>query len=296
MALSVVVACGSDANRPRPNGGAGQAAAGAGGDPSRSGSGQGGSSGVAGEGGESGEGGAAGEGGYGGECTTFPPELPPWSEYSQHLELYCFGYFQGPMLFSADRDQLSAAELAILDGFRRTEPIPDGCSSDPLNCEVAITSDAGEVIEYQANEGDAVCFNEAKPALARARVDALIAAVGCKFAQDFELATAEPLSPSAGCFHGLHPSNAPIHQRLSLPEANRRYHVEVAGCVPGTLGLELFGSDPSQPLAVGVPVAEPGPRRTCSAFELEVQAPLTADLVITPKAGFESDDFYLNFR
>lgn len=241
--------------------------------------------------GEAGSPATAGEAGSAGEAGTGAVPDLPWNEHSQHIELDCFGFFQGPMLFSADRDQLSVAQLALVEDLRRTEPSEAPCSSDPLNCDVAITSDEGIVTHYRANESDAACYGEAKPALLRASVDALLDSVDCKFAFD----ETRPLSPSIGCFHGMRFAS-PLHQPLLLLEANRSYHVEIDYWGETPVTLELFGTDSSQPLAVGAPTETPGPRGSrFVTLDVEVEAPLIADLVITPKAAVDND-FYLNFH
>ena len=240
-------------------------------------------------------GGSAGEGGTAGEAGTAGLFDPPWNEHSQHIELRCFAYFIGSMEFSAERSELSAEQLQVLAGLRQIRPNAV-CAEDQLGCNVAITGDRGEVVNYTADELEAFC-GESTPALAYASFAPLLATLGCKFAKE----SAQALSPNANCFHGLF-SGGPstIHQQLSLSEANRSYHVELDDCAAksraGRVTLELFGADPSIPLAVGTPVAAPGPRGTCLAFDLELEAPVIADLVITTAASFGPGDFFLHFR
>jgi hypothetical protein len=238
----------------------------------------------------------AGEGGEGGEGGDAGLSMldAPWNDHSQHLELRCFAFFSGSMEFSAERAQLSAEQLQLLDGLRRV-PSNEQCVSDLMGCSVAIMSDRGDAIEYVAQEDDALC-GESKPTLAYASVAPLLDTLGCKFAQE----SAPTLFPSATCFHGLFSSGASvIHQTLTLPKAKRSYHFELDDCASknraGRVTLELFGEDPSQPIAVGTPVAA-GPRGACLAFDFETQAPITADLVISTTDSFGPGDFYLNFR
>ena len=248
------------------------------------------SAGRAGEGGSDGEA-AAGATGEAGEAGAASLVDAPWNEHSRHVELDCFAFFKGSMLFDADRSELSAEQLRLFDGLRPAPP-NDHCSADELGCGFAITNDRGDVTFYAADELDAFCG--ATPALSYASVEPVLDGLGCKFA----LESAASLSASTGCFHGFHTSRAAavIHQPLSLSEAHRSYHVEVVHCLSGTVTLELVGADPSVPLAVGVPVANPGPRGVCAAFDVEVPTPLVADLVITTSAQSDAGDFYLNFR
>jgi len=215
----------------------------------------------------------------------------PWNGHSQHVELDCFGFFKGSMLFDANRAELSAEQLRLFNGLRQTQS-NDECSADELGCGFAITNDSGEVTVYAADEYDEFCG--ATPALGYSTVQPLLDALGCKFA----LESAASLSASPGCFHGIHASTtaAVIHQQLSLSEADRSYHVELVHCLSGTVTLELRGADPSVLLAVGMPVADPGPSGICATFDVEVQTPTTADLVITTTALSDAVDFYLNFR
>ncbi|MEI9953733.1 MAG: hypothetical protein WDO74_33325 [Pseudomonadota bacterium] len=133
------------------------------------------------------------------------------------------------------------------------------------------------------------------PRLSYASVGPWLEAIDCKFALEERAAL---LAASTGCFHGFHANTAAsvIHQPVSLSEANRSYHFEVVHCLSGAVSLELLGADPSLPLAVGVPVANPGPRGACVAFDVAVHTPITADLVITTTALADAADYYLNFR
>ena len=216
----------------------------------------------------------------------------PWNEHSRHVELDCFDYFNGSMLFEADRAELTAEQLRLFDGLRVTES-SDRCAEDELGCGFAITDDRGEVTLYAADRLDAFCGVD-MPVLSYASVGPLIDALGCKFS----LASAGPLSASPGCFHGLHASStaAVVHQQLTLSEANRSYHVELVHCLSGTVTLQLFAADPAAPIAVGMPIANPGPMGVCAALDVEVQAPMTADLVITTSDMVDAGDLYLNFR
>ncbi len=289
------VGCGSAAeSNPGANAGfAGESAAEAGqagmaGEtPAEGGAGAGGNAneaaaGAAAEPGEAGARGVAGEAGV---------LAAPWNEHSQHVDLDCFAVFRGSMAFSADRADLSAAQLQLLDGLRQV-PSNDECRADELGCGFAITSDRGDVTIYAADELDAFCGST--PALSNASVAPVLDGLGCKFA----LESAPALSASSGCFHGIHASAAAtvIHQQLSLSEPHRSYHVEMIHCLSGTLTLELFGADPALPLAVGMPLENPGPMGACVAFDVQVQTPATADLVITTTALPDATDFYLNFR
>ena len=162
-----------------------------------------------------------------------------------------------------------------------------------MGCGFAITDDHGDVTLYAADQLDAFCGIDT-PVLGYASVGPLIDALDCKFS----LESAGPLSASPGCFHGLHVSAtaAVVHQQLSLSEAHRNYHVELVHCLSGTVTLQLLGADPAVPIAIGMPIESPGPMGVCAAFDVEVQAPMTADLVISASDMADTGDFYLNFR
>jgi hypothetical protein len=283
------VGCGSEgSSRGTSAGAAGNASAGAGGDAGADATDAGSG------GGSAGDPSAAGSAGEAGDAGSSSVLERPWNEQSQHVELNCFAYFSGSMRFSADRAQLSEQQIQLLAGLRPA-PANDQCWEDELGCQLAITSEGGEVIEYTADEKDALCNRS--PALAFASVSPLLDSLGCKYAKE----DASALSASSGCFHGFFASgSAVIEQQLALSEAHRTYHVELDRCSSSTragrVTLELRGADPDVPLAVGLPVAEPGPNGTCLAFELEVQTPVTATLVITTTESFGPGDFYLNFR
>ena len=85
----------------------------------------------------------------------------PWTETSQRLELRCGAFMMGYMLFRADREQLSGAELAML---RRMETSPgDGeCWEDTFICTVTIGETDGNVAEYSVEQNDSLCGREGK--------------------------------------------------------------------------------------------------------------------------------------
>jgi hypothetical protein len=276
LGLLGLLGCGSTAPSSGTSGGAGGAnvaqaggAGSAGSDASEAGAGQGGGAGEAGAE-TAGQGGEAGAGAL-------------WNEHSQHVELDCFGFFVGSMLFSADRAKLSRGQLQALENLSRIPP--GNCGSDGLGCNVAVTNDRGRVTHY-----DAIEHGFCEEAIAPLRAE-----LGCKLARE----SADLLAPSTGCFHGLHASQGAVHQQLSLPEAHRSYRVELAYCARGSFTLELLGPDSSVPLAVGMPVIDPGGRGICIALDVEVEAPMIADLVITPTAawdGGDNGDFLMSFR
>ncbi|MEI9941595.1 MAG: hypothetical protein WDO69_30640 [Pseudomonadota bacterium] len=80
-----------------------------------------------------------------------------------------------------------------------------------------------------------------------------------------------------------------LRRRLGL-------RLDALGCKFALEDIELLGADASVPLAVGTPVANPGPRGACVALDVEVQTPTVADLVISTTASFDAGDFNLNFR
>lgn len=239
--------------------------------------------------------GSLGEGGAGatgetGDAGAMAVLDAPWNEHSQHIELDCFDYLNGSMLFEADRAELSAEQLRLFAGLQLTES-NDECALDELGCGFAITNDRGEVTLYAADALDSFCG--VAPALGYASVAPLLDGLGCELALD----GTRPLSASSGCFHGVQASatEAVVHQPLSLSEAHRSYHVELIHCLNGMATIELLGADPAVPLAVGMPPEIPGPRGACASFDVEVQTPITADLVIrTSESNFS--EFYLNFR
>jgi len=251
-------------------------------DETPAGAGEGGSGGL----GEAGAG-ATGETGDAGAAAVLDA---PWNEHSQHVELDCFDYLNGSLLFEADRAELSPEQLRLFDGLKLAES-NDRCAQDELGCGFAITDDRGEVTLYAADAFDSFCG--VAPALSYASVAPLLDGLGCQLALDDK----KPLAASTGCFHGVQAgaSAAVLHQPLSLSEAHRSYHVELVHCLSGMATLELLGADPGVPLAVSRPPESPGPRGACASFDVEVQTPITADLVIrTSEANFS--EFYLNFR
>ncbi|HYP75978.1 MAG TPA: hypothetical protein VER12_08490 [Polyangiaceae bacterium] len=278
-ALFAAIAC-SSSETDRGTGAGGRTAAGSAGTEAQAG--ESGEPSIGGSGGRAGEAGAAG---VAGEAGTTGLIDHPWNEHSQHLEVDCFGFFSGSMRFSAARADLSSEQLLALE---KLEPRPaTGCSSDSLECNLVITDAQGDVTE----------FNGAEYGFCDDYVIPLTEELGCKFAKY----SAPALPPSSGCLHGFYSSGARvIEQPLMLAEANRTYHVELDECSASTrsgrVTVSLRGDEPSPPLAVGMPVSDPGARGTCLAFDVEVQAPVTATLVITTTAAFDAGDFYMNFR
>ena len=147
LPLGVAVACSgtNEVNDPRGNGGgagaehvAGASAAGAADGDSPDDATPGGQGGSAGEynvGGDTSEGGEAGAGGA--------AAVHFWTDATQHIEIACFGFFDGFATFRADRSQLSAEELELLAGEVGVPGSTYDDNDDQIHCVVTASDTQG---------------------------------------------------------------------------------------------------------------------------------------------------------
>ncbi|MES1173322.1 MAG: hypothetical protein ABUL62_03260 [Myxococcales bacterium] len=69
--------------------------------------------------------------------------------------------------------------------------------------------------------------------------------------------------------------------RLNLATSGKAYRIELEDCFDTPTKVELYGSDPSTPLAIGAAPVDPGPHHVCRALEIQIDAPVTGRLILT---------------
>lgn len=293
LLITVAFACSEskDVNEPRGNAGAGGSpqSAGASGeageaDPTDLG-GAGGDTSPGGAGGDTAPGGAGGdldmggEGGAGGVAS-----VQFWTPTTKHIEIACFGFFDGFATFRADRAELSTEQVALL---ARQTGVPGSTyddNDDQIHC-VVTTRDAAQHEHQFTIAGNSELIGP-PPDFAgiggeggEGSVDYPMAAVlGCEFHHPFN--GPPPFLANPFCVREMPDSREP---ELELATPGKPYHVELIHCGQQSIGdttLQLFGADPNTPLATGVtPPDGPGPDDACLVLDAQVQAPTVGHLV-----------------
>lgn len=227
------------------------------------------------------------EGGYAGESGGEVSEDPPWNEHSRELSLVCMAYMGSNwMSFRADRDQLSAEQLASLAKLERSSEV-GRCGADYASCAVAITDDRGKV---DLVSGGPCGFRPWDAGLRQ-----LFETVDCGFESTAEVDLDLPpkvYSAVRGCSPSLFRSSP--EKLLDLAVPGRLYHVELNHWDLGSFPpprldqmpeMQLFGSDPNVPIATGTPVMITGPDLVSVVLEVQVDEPVVARLVVSPASG-----------
>lgn len=210
---------------------------------------------------------------------------PFWTTETQQIELDCFGPGEGRAIFRSSREDLDASQVQQLLGARALPgKIPRG-SDDSLRCAVT-TSDSQGQHDFTIIGGGTGVFSYPSPGV--------ISLLGCELSEAWPENAAGapyPLSPipaSPHCVREVYPDPLPASFSLNLAAAGRAYHIELIRCADQKFPpskVELFGADPTTPLAVAVPPADPGSDRSCFALDVTVDAPMVAHLVISSRTA-----------
>lgn len=292
--LQLAIACGtSESNEcggSLAGGGSGNAAGASG--HAESGAGGGALGGTGGElGGDAGAGGEAGTGGAAG--------VQFWTDATQHIEIACFGFGLGYAQFRAERAQLSVEQLTLLARQTGLPGSTDDSNDDGIHCLVT-TRDAqarqrvftiGRPSELIADEPS---LGEGGAAGTNGDGSFRTTLLGCEFRSEAPEEVLggrpPPLSANPLCVRELSPDGKVSTFAFDLAQANRPYHLQFVDCAGQSFAnvkVELFGADPSTPLAVGAAPAEPGADQSCLELDAQVAAPAVARLVFTSPSLYE---------
>src|SRR4051794_4953515 len=179
----------------------------------------------------------------------------PWDASSQRIEVSCGSFFEGAMLFRADRSELTSEQLSLLN---RVETI-DGneqCSEDTRSCRVTVTDRNGVKRAYVATEGDATC-GKAGDYLRYTSFEPFMGTLHCQYGKlgDHSAVAADPQ-----CLQGMFaPSGgSTVHRSLHVAEPIRSYHVELDYCSePNRLGQISMEVEVNGGLIAGAAPASP---------------------------------------
>ncbi len=76
-----------------------------------------------------------------------------WKPTSTRIELSSFGYWVGSASYAKDRAELTAEQLAALEGLRTMTP-PEKMGADFTSYELSVTDQDGSVARYRAADGN----------------------------------------------------------------------------------------------------------------------------------------------
>jgi hypothetical protein len=208
-----------------------------------------------------------------------------WNDDTQHIEIACFGFFAGYATFRADRVQLSADQLALLANAQGVPGDKYDDNDDRIHCVVTRTDAAGQQRKFTIDQGRDSSLFAAEP---RGDNNYLSTVLGCEFHAPWPGPYAFSANPL--CLHDLLVPAGASSYDLDLPTPGKTYSVQLTQCAgrPIDQKLELFGGDPSTPIAIGVPPSSPGPDQVCLVLEAQVDMPIVGRLVLTPTSDWES--------
>jgi hypothetical protein len=241
-----------------------------------------------------GDAGAAGEAGAGGAAA-----VQFWTDATQHIEIACFGFTLGYAQFRAHRAQLSAEQLTLL---ARQTGLPGSTyddNDDGIHCLVTTRDAQARERVFTIDRSSELIADE--PSLGEGGAAGTngdgsfrITLLGCEFRSEAPEEVLggrpPPLSANPLCVRELSPAGKVSTFAFELAQADRPYHLEFVDCAGQTFAnvkVELFGADPSTPLAVGAAPAEPGPNQSCLELDAQVAAPVVAHLVFTSPSLYE---------
>ena len=249
--------------------------------------------GAAGAGGTTGTGGAAGTGDMAGS--------PIWNETSRSIEVTCFQFFMGSMRFAATREQLSAAQLAMLSNMRAIDAVPP-CVADVMECSLSIGQTDDSTFAIDAIELNSRC-DDPRKVVSYDTFSPFLGSLGCQFAKNLSNGASATTAVRADvrCFNGLFiPSNAgTIPVNLQVDDATRAHRIELDACLqPGRIGklsFSLLDSDGTTVLGNSSAPADPGANDTCASAEQTFPHTGLFTLKIQLAADVLAGDLYLRF-
>jgi hypothetical protein len=219
----------------------------------------------------------------------------PWDASSQRIEVSCGSFFEGAMLFRADRSELTSEQLSLLDRMETVDG-NDQCIEDERSCQVTVTDRNGVKRAYVATGDDATCGN-AGDYIRYASFEPFMGTVHCRWGKldDQSAVAADPL-----CLQGMFsPSRGTtVHRSLHVAEPIRSYHVELDHCIePNRLGQISMELEVDGKRIAGAAPASPGEDEACLALDFTPSTAGDLDLVVTTTPGFlPAGDYYLQFR
>ena len=238
-----------------------------------------------------------GTGGTGGMSGT-----PIWNETSSSIQVSCFQFFAGSMRFAATREQLSAAQLAMLSNMRAIDALPS-CVQDVMQCSLSIGQTDASTFTIDAIETNAHCQNPDK-VVSYETFSPFLASLGCRYAKKLTSASSAttPLQADVRCFNGLFISTdgGTIPIGLQVDDATRAHRIELDECVQsgriGRLSFSLLDSDGVTVLGTSSAPADPGANGTCASLEQTFPhtGPFTLNIQVA-SGVLLAGDLYLRF-
>ena len=228
---------------------------------------------------------------------------PLWRQDSQTIDVSCFAFFQGSMRFRANRDQLSADQLALLSNLRAIDA-KDQCLEDGMECAITVVQGDGQSTEMDAVAGDTNC-GQPRQVIAFDSFAPFLDTVDCQHAKDLTFATPDrpkSVSPDPRCYNGLFVGGGgdTIAVALDVPDATSPRHIELDWCnQPGRIGklrFSVFESDGITLLGSSVAPDSPGVDGTCATLDLTFPHAGSFNLGVSVDAGLTlAGDFFLRF-
>jgi len=200
-----------------------------------------------------------------------------WTDASTAIDVLCAGFHDGQMRFRARRDQLSAAQLALLANVTTAPPqpgppTPDACVPDVLSCTVTISGAGGANATYFVYGFDYPCGGHDN-LIADSTFRPFRVSLPCRYGREVPPGSPPqpPLAPDDRCFHGLVNAGFLPEPVLAVDAAGRSRHVELDGCSAqgsaASLLMQIRTEDGASTIADGAPVSDPGADHICLSLD-----------------------------
>jgi hypothetical protein len=221
-------------------------------------------------------------GGEGNVESIFTPE-------SDAIRIDWFNFFAGGYRFARRRDQLSPAQLDLVQAIAVVSSTDD-CSEDGV--EMSLTVSAGDTTQaFSANEDTGTCGRDVTLVDFEA-VSALLHTVHCLSSQGYDgtsVETAPTIVPDDGCWHGLFNFTGASPAwwfRIEIPAAGE-YGISLDGCGDRALVVDLLESDATTELASA------SGNRDCPVLTHSFADAGTYTLRVQMQSGTQAGDFFL---
>jgi hypothetical protein len=226
---------------------------------------------------------------------------PIWTADSRSLDVTCGSFWEGSMRFVANRDELTAEQLAQLSNLRLVESAPT-CLQDGRGCRILVTDADGQTSSYGSFQDDSVCGPDAPQAVVPfAAFDPFRRGLPCRYALPGQPVNTTPLGPDGRCFNGMFASygGATIALTLEVATAETPRHIELDDCDQpgraGALAFTVLDADGATVLATGSAPPAPGPNHTCVSATVTFPRAGQFPLNVTVAPAMLAGDFSLRF-
>jgi len=233
-----------------------------------------------------------------------------WKPTSSRIEIRAFNFWSGVSGYLQDRQRLTAAQLAALDGLCII-PTPTNRLADGMTYRIIVSDDDGTQTSYRASQGNFLEGNEGLPTIDINTLDPFLATFKCLFSR----APSQPPPPvdggppwtrapemgtDSGCLNGVDVRQGCVPSWVKVKvDTPRQHRIDVFECTGSVPALKLFSPDGTTELAA----SNPAPSSLCPYIAYNFDPAGTYLMSIERPTGTACDagfvgnpDLYLRFQ